>query len=73
MSAKRYVVIIERGPESFGAYSPDVPGCAVVGESEQEVRQLTAEALVFHLEGLRERGETVPEPNSSVDYVDVAA
>ena len=73
MSTKRYVVIIERGPESFGAYSPDVPGCAVVGESEQEVRKLIAEALAFHLEGLRERGESLPEPSSSVDYVEVAA
>jgi predicted RNase H-like HicB family nuclease len=73
MSARRYVIIIERGAESFGAYSPDVPGCAVVGESEQEVRQLIAEAIAFHLEGLREGGEPVPEPSSSVDYVEVAA
>ena len=73
MSAKRYAIIIERGAERFGAYSPDVPGCAVVGDSEQEVRQLIAEAIAFHLEGLRERGDPLPEPNSSVDYVEVAA
>ncbi len=73
MNAKRYAIIIERGPTSYGAYSPDLPGCAVVGESEQEVRQLIAEAMEFHIEGLRAVGEPVPEPTSSVDYIDVAA
>lgn len=73
MSAKRFVIIIEQGPTSFGAYSPDVLGCAVVGESEQEVRQLLAEAIAFHLEGLRARGELLPEPHSSADYIEVAA
>jgi len=73
MSAKRFVIIIEQGPTSYGAYSPDVPGCAVVGDSEQEVRQLLAEAIAFHLEGLRARGELLPEPHSSADYIDVAA
>jgi predicted RNase H-like HicB family nuclease len=73
MSPKRYAIIVERGPTSYGADSPDLPGCAVVGESEQEVRQLIAEAMEFHIEGLKLRGEPVPEPASSVDYVEVAA
>ena len=73
MSARRYAIIIERGPTSFGAYSPDIPGCAVVGGSDPEVRRLIAEAIEFHLEGLRARGEPIPEPSSVVDYVDVAA
>jgi predicted RNase H-like HicB family nuclease len=72
MSPKRYAIIVERGPTSYGADSPDLPGCAVVGESEQEVRQLIAEAMEFHIEGLKLRGEPVPEP-ASVDYVEVAA
>lgn len=73
MSARRYAIIIERGPTSYGAYSPDIPGCAVVGGSDAEVRQLIAEAIEFHLEGLRARGEPIPEPSSLVDYVEVAA
>ena len=32
----KYLVIIERGKNSFGAYVPDLPGCAVVGESREE-------------------------------------
>ena len=33
----RYMVVIEEGPTSFGAYVPDLPGCIAVGESSQEV------------------------------------
>jgi predicted RNase H-like HicB family nuclease len=73
MNAKRYAIIIERGPTSYGAYSPDLPGCAVVGTSEEEVRRLIAQAIEFHIEGLKLHGQPVPEPTSSVDYVDVAA
>ena len=73
MSARRYAIIIEHGRSSYGAYSPDIPGCAVVGDSEAEVRKLIAGAIEFHLEALQMRGEAIPEPSSSVDYVEVAA
>jgi predicted RNase H-like HicB family nuclease len=66
----KYLVIIEKGPSSFGAYVPDLPGCVAVGESDDEVRQLIREAIDLHIEDLRERGETVPAPSTSVDYVE---
>jgi predicted RNase H-like HicB family nuclease len=50
----RYAVVIEKGLTSYGAYVPDLPGCVAVGESIEEVRLLIQEAIVFHLEGLRE-------------------
>lgn len=58
-----YVVIFEKGNNSYGAYAPDLPGCGVVGETLQEVRTLIAEAIEFHIEGLREAGEVVPHPS----------
>jgi predicted RNase H-like HicB family nuclease len=67
----KYAVIIEQGETSFGAYVPDLPGCVAVGETEDEVRRLIAEAIAFHLEGLREEGEPIPTPHSQVDYVEV--
>jgi predicted RNase H-like HicB family nuclease len=73
MSAKRYAVIIESTSTGFSAYSPDVPGCAAVGDSSEEARQNLQEALEFHFEGMRLAGEPVPEPSSTVDYVEVAA
>ena len=52
----RYAIVIERGPTSYGAYVPDLPGCVAVGKSATEVKKLIAEALPMHLEGLREDG-----------------
>jgi predicted RNase H-like HicB family nuclease len=69
----RYAVIVEEGESSFGAYVPDLPGCAAVGETKEEVLQLIQEAIEFHIEGLREDGQPVPEPSSSIEYIEVAA
>jgi len=74
MSQKlRYMVVIEKGETSYGAYVPDLPGCVAVGETREEALELVKEAVEFHLEGLCERGESVPEPRSSSELVDVAA
>jgi predicted RNase H-like HicB family nuclease len=69
----KYAVVIEKGPESFGAYAPDLPGCAVAGNSREEVVRLIQEAIELHLQSLREHGEEVPPPASSFEFVDVAA
>jgi predicted RNase H-like HicB family nuclease len=68
-----YVVIIENGPSSYGAYVPDLPGCVAVGQSREEVLQLIREAIEFHLEGLRQDGHPVPPPASSIETVHIAA
>ena len=70
---KRYPVIIERTGTGYSAYSPDVPGCAAVGSTEEETRRSFQDALSVHFETMREIGEPIPEPSSSVDYVEVAA
>ena len=61
-----YVVIFEKGENSYGASVPDLPGCIAVAETMTEVRELIAEAIEFHIEGLREDGEVVPQPSSSL-------
>ncbi|BCU12167.1 type II toxin-antitoxin system HicB family antitoxin [Microcystis aeruginosa] len=68
----RYAVVIEKGENSYGAYVPDLPGCVAVAETLEEVKQLIAEAIIFHLEGLKEDGLTVPESVSICEYIDVA-
>lgn len=65
-----YLVVIERGEASFGAYVPDLPGCIAAGSSEAEVRELIREAIELHIEGLREEGQPVPPPSSSATIVD---
>ena len=69
----RYMVVLEQGSTSFGAYVPDLPGCIAVGESQQEVLQLIQEAIEFHLEGLKVEGLAVPVPHSSSTFVEVHA
>ena len=67
----RYVIIIEKGDTSYGAYVPDLPGCVAVGETSEEARALIEEAIMLHLESLREAGEAIPEPLSQSVYIDV--
>jgi predicted RNase H-like HicB family nuclease len=68
-----YVVIIEKGASSYGAYVPDLPGCVAVGETHEEVLTLIREAIEFHLEGLKQDQLPVPAPSSIVETVRVAA
>jgi len=67
----RYMVIVEQGPSSFGAYVPDLLGCIAAGSSKQEVLQLITEAIEFHLEGIKDQGASVPQPLSYSEFVEV--
>jgi predicted RNase H-like HicB family nuclease len=69
--AMRYLAIIERGEENYGAYVPDLPGCVAVGDTVEEVTQLIQEAMSFHLEGLCLNGEPIPTPTSQALEVEV--
>lgn len=71
MNQRKYAVIIERGPTNFSAYVPDLPGVVSVGDTRDEVQANIREAVVLHLEGLREAGEPIPEP-SIVTFIDAA-
>jgi len=73
MNAKRYPVVIEQTGTGYSAYSPDVSGCVAVGDTEEETRRNFQDALAAHFEAMREVGEPIPEPHTSVDYVEVAA
>lgn len=69
----KYTVILEKGATSWGAYVPDLPGCIAAGESREEALDLIRDAIVFHLEGLAEQGEPVPEPHSFGELVEIDA
>jgi len=68
----RYAIVIERGPTSYGAYVPDLPGCVAAAETRDEVLRLIREAIEFHIEEMRDEGLEVPEPLSSAEYVEVS-
>ena len=69
----QYLVVIEQGPSSFGAYVPDLPGCIAVGESREEVAILIQEAIELHIEDLKAQGQQVPSPHSSGELVNIEA
>lgn len=63
------MVIIEKGPGNYSAYSPDLPGCVATGKTvEKTVAEMTS-AIGFHLEGMVESGEPPPTPRSLNSYL----
>ena len=69
----RYLVVVEEGPASFGAYIPDLPGCVAVGDAKEEVLSLIREAIELPLEDLKEDGEPIHHPSSTSELVEIEA
>ncbi len=69
----RYAVVFEKAENKYSAYVPDLPGCITTGKTIEETRRLIREAIEFHIDGLREDGEPIPEPTSQCEYVEVRA
>jgi len=66
----KYAIVIEKGPNNYSAYVPDLPGCITTGRTAEEIERNIREAIELHLEGLREDGEPIPEPTTPVSYVE---
>lgn len=67
----RYAVVVEKAENNYSAYVPDLPGCVAAAETKEELLDLIREAIDFHLEGMREAGEEIPEPTAVAEYVEV--
>lgn len=67
----KYLVVIEQGPTSFGAYVPDLPGCVAVAKTRRRVKRLIAEAIQLHVEDLREQGCPVPKLTAVSEFVEL--
>jgi predicted RNase H-like HicB family nuclease len=68
-----FLVVVEKGKSSYGAYVPDLPGCVAVGTSRREVLKLIREGIRLHIAALREAGEPVPLPSSKSEIVRIQA
>lgn len=66
---RKFLIVIEKSRDGFGAYSPDLPGCVAVGATRKETEKKMCEAIGFHLEGLEEDGLPIPRPQSVAEYV----
>lgn len=69
MMGLEYAVVIEKASDNYCAYVPDLSGCIATGKTREETFQQISEAIVFHLEGLKEDGLPIPEPESSAAVV----
>ena len=66
-------VVIERSPNNYGAWVPDLDGCVSTGKTLDEVKANIAEAIEMHIELMREHGEIVPPPTAQVAVVQVVS
>ena len=67
----KYTVVIEETGNGYSAYVPDLPGCAAAADTREETEELIREAIVYHLETLRESGDPIPEPETTTSLVEV--
>lgn len=67
---RQYIALIHKDADSdYGVSFPDLPGVITAGSTLDEARAMAVEALAFHLEGMAEDGEAVPEPSSLEDIM----
>lgn len=67
----KYAVIYEKTGTGYSAYVPDLPGCITTGRTLEETERLMREAIEFHLAGMREDGEPIPEPTTRAGMLPV--
>ena len=70
---KRYAVVIEKTGTGFGAYVPDLPGCVATGRSLEEAERNIRAAIQFHLDGMRDDGDPIPDPTTLTVSVEILA
>jgi len=67
----RFVALIEKTSTGFSAHVPDLPGCVAAAASYAETVELIHQAIEFHIEGMLQHGERVPEPTTIAETVEV--
>ncbi|NVN84722.1 MAG: type II toxin-antitoxin system HicB family antitoxin [Rhodopseudomonas sp.] len=62
---RHYIALIHKDEGSdYGVSFPDLPGVISAGRTLDEARDMAAEALALHLQGMAEDGDAVPEPST---------
>jgi predicted RNase H-like HicB family nuclease len=69
----KYAVVFEKTNNNYAAFVPDLPGCIATGKTRNAVEKNIREAIAFHIEGLRDEGERIPEPEAWTELVEVPA
>ena len=69
----RYAIVVEKTANNYSAYVPDLLGCIATGYTIEETEREIREAIEFHIEGMIEDGFPIPQPTSTVQYIEIAA
>jgi|SRR5271157_1153001 len=65
-----YIALLRKEKDTdFGVDFPDFPGCITVGKTLEEAHKRASEALKFHIKGMLEDGDPIPEPNPLDDIM----
>lgn len=65
-----YIALIHKDPGSdYGVSFPDFPGCVTAGTTVEEARRMAGSALAFHMAGMIEDGEAIPQPSRLEDVM----
>lgn len=63
-----YIAYLHKDKKSdYGVSFPDFPGCITAGTTLDEARRMAVQALSFHIAGMREDGESIPDPSTLDD------
>lgn len=65
-----YLIVIEKMPNNFSAFTPDLPGCVATGSTQTEVEERMRDTIRKHLDGMREDGIAIPPPSSIAEYIE---
>ncbi len=62
---REYIAIIHKKRNSdYGISFPDFKGCISAGKTMEEAKTMAQEALQFHIDGMLEDHEELPNPNT---------
>ena len=67
----QYTILIEKTPNNFSAYAPDLPGCVATAGTYEEVLSEMRQAMAFHIDGMAEDGEPIPPPQTRSATIDL--
>ncbi|MCC6680362.1 MAG: type II toxin-antitoxin system HicB family antitoxin [Phycisphaeraceae bacterium] len=73
MNEQDYVAVFEKAQDgSYSVYVPDLPGCTSSGDTLEEAERMIREAILAHVESLREHGDPIPPPTTHARIVHAA-
>lgn len=69
-----YIALIHKDADSdYGVSFPDFPGCITAGVTIDEAKDMAKEALQFHIEGMTEDNDEIPQPSSAEEIMKIRA